>query len=130
MKTKSSLAIFLLSAGQLFSALTSQDLKNLPATAVTEVIVRFPSMPTSAQLAAITGKGGSLKKTLKRMPIAIYSLPTASVNALTDPDSLALLVLLQFRPVPAATGCLLSKDALAPSRLQRRHLRGGFLIVG
>ena len=36
----------------------------------------------------------------------------------------------ELGPVPPSAGRLLAKDAIAPSRGQRRHLRRGVLLVG
>jgi hypothetical protein len=36
----------------------------------------------------------------------------------------------EFGPIPATTGGLFAMNPLTSGRLQRRHLRGGFLVVG
>ena len=70
-------------AGVTFAASVSKDLQNLPTTAVTDVIVQFNASPTATQLGRVKLRGGTLKKQFRKQPrLALYSLPTVSVNDL------------------------------------------------
>ena len=75
--------LLMAAAGFTFSAPVSKDLQNLPATAITDVIVQFKTSPTAAQLGKVRARGGALKRQFRKQPtLAVYSLPTVSVNDL------------------------------------------------
>src|SRR5437016_7204717 len=84
MNTKS-LALVLIVGSTLFGASKlSKDLQNLPSSTKMDVIVQFVAPPGSSAINSVTVPGGSLKHQLPRIHAALYTLPVAAINALTN----------------------------------------------
>lgn len=67
----------------------SRDLQNLDPASGVDVIVQFGQMPTPALHAKVLSAGGSLKRELRSIGSAAYTIPAGTLQALAaDPDIL------------------------------------------
>ncbi len=83
MHISNKLFVSILAGVPLFAGPVSNDLKNLPSTATTDVLVQFAKSPTTTMIDKIKANGGAVKRKSVKFPTVLYSLSTASINALT-----------------------------------------------
>lgn len=62
----------------------SKDLENQAAGTTVNVIVRFAAKPSKTMLDKVKANGGTLKKQFTNLPMAVYNLPKASVDAILN----------------------------------------------